>query len=120
MSGKDEKVNKDVLDFDEANAEALAEMLVDPVTSENIRLQIINEILDKSKNQTFFETMYAELMSLTKCPFCHHETHWLIPEDDLNQMGWVSSDNDKRVPVNATDADCAEFQEACLKKKTTS
>jgi hypothetical protein len=109
----------DVLDFDEANAAALADMLADPVTSENIRLQIINEILDQSKGDTFFETMYTEAMSFAECPFCHFETHWLIPEDDLNTIGWVSSEKDKRVKNHTTKDDCAEFMESCSKKKTT-
>lgn len=109
----------DSLDFDEENAQALAEMLADPVTSENIRLQIINSLLEDGKDSTFFETMFKELMSFGSCPYCDHENHFLIPEDDLNQMGWVTYEKDKRVPRNPTSKDCPEFQEACTKKKTT-
>lgn len=103
--------------FDDENAAALAEMLADPVTSENVRLQIINEILEKEKDDDFFETMFKELLSYAACPFCEHRSHWLIPEDDLNQMGWVTYEEDSRVPRHPTGKDCAEFQEACQKKR---
>jgi len=108
------------LDFDEENAAALSEMLADPVTSENVRLQIIQTLMDEGKSDTFFETMFRELMSLGKCPYCSHETHWLCPEDDLNQMGWVSFEKDPRVVRNPTAKDCPEWQEACNKKRLTS
>jgi hypothetical protein len=106
-------------DFDEANAGVLAEMLADPHTSEPVRLQIINDILDASKDDSFFETMLQEEMSLSGCPHCNHQNHWLIPEDDLNQMSWVSHEKDGRVKRNTTAEDCEEFAEACAKKKTT-
>jgi hypothetical protein len=109
----------DSLDFDEDNAKALSEMLADPVTSENVRLQIIQTLMDEGKDDTFFETMYKELMSLSKCPMCSHENHWLVPEDDLNQFGWVSFEKDPRVKRNPTIKDCPEFQEACNKKRVT-
>ena len=106
-------------DFDEQNAAALAEMLSDQATTEAIRLQIIREILDSSANDTFFETMYNEGIDLGHCPDCNHENHWLIPEDDLNVLGWVSSKKDIRVKNDTTAEDCKEFAEACSKKKTT-
>ena len=106
-------------DFDEANADALAEILADPATSEPVRLGIINEILSQAGDQNFFETMFTELMTLAKCPHCAHENHFLIPEDDLNQFGWVTHEKDDRVPVHTTKIECKEFSEACLKKKTT-
>jgi hypothetical protein len=109
----------DTFDFDEENASALAEMLADPVTSENVRIQIIQSLLEEGKDITFFETMFKEAMSLAACTFCGHENHWLIPEDELNQMGWVSYEQDNRVPRNPSKKDCREFQEACAKKKTT-
>jgi hypothetical protein len=109
----------DALDFDQENATALAEMLADPMTSEPVRLQIINSLLEDDRDATFFETMMKEAMSLANCPFCDHENYWLIPEDDLNQMGWVSFESDARVKANPTKEDCPEFQEACKKKKTT-
>ena len=106
-------------DFDEANATALLEMLADPVTSEPVRLQIINEILEQTKDNSFFETMFKENMSQARCPSCGHENHWLIPEDDLNIMGYVSAEKDQRVKFQTTGDDCATYQEACSKKKVT-
>ena len=105
--------------FDEANAAALADLLVNPSTSKNVQLQIINEILEDAKEETFFETMFQQEMSLSECPFCGHQNHWLIPEDELNTLGWITHQRDSRVPEHPTIKDCEEFQEACLKKKTT-
>lgn len=105
--------------FDELNAKVLSEMLIDPQTSEAIRLQIINELNEASKNDTFFESMFTELLSFGACPCCHHENHWLIPEDDLTQMGWVTYEKDDRVPRHTSQADCPEFAEACIKKRVT-
>lgn len=105
--------------FDEKNAAALAAMLVDPQTSEAVRLQIINELNEASKNQTFFEAMFNEALSIGACPHCMHKNHWLIPEDNLTQMGWVTSKEDQRVKTHTELKDCEEFAEACAKKKTT-
>jgi len=106
-------------DFDEANAAALAEMLGDQATSEKVRLQIINEILESSKNDSFFEKMFNENISLACCPFCKHENHWLIPEDELNQMGWISHEQDENVPKHTSEDSCHDYAEACAKKKVT-
>lgn len=111
---------KDLIkDFDEENAAVLAGLLVDPQTSEAVRLQIINELNETSKNETFFETMFNEELSVGLCPCCAHKNHWLIPEEDLNQMGWVTSKKDERVKAQTTFNDCNEFAESCSKKKTT-
>lgn len=107
------------LEFDEANASALAEMMVDPTTSEAVRLQIINDILEATGDNTFFETMFKEMLSFGKCAFCKHENHWLIPEEDMAQMGWVTMEKDKNVRRHTSIDDCPEFAEACTKKKTT-
>lgn len=113
---KSKKLSKD---FDEENAKVLAELLVDPATPQAVQLHIINELNDASKNETFFETMFNEMLSRGKCLFCDHENHWLIPEDNLNEMGWVSSEEDKRV-LKHTDAEtCPELEESCSKKKTS-
>jgi hypothetical protein len=106
-------------DFDEQNAKVLIEMLSDPVTSEPVRLQIINEILEQTKDNSFFETMYKENMSQGVCPSCSHENHWLIPEDDLNIFGHVTADEDIRVKKHTEIDDCPKYAEACSKKKTT-
>ena len=115
----DKTTADDVLDFDEANAAALGEMLADPMTTESIRLQIINQLLEEDKGATFFQTMFKEGLSFAPCPFCEHENYWLIPEDDKNQMGWVTAEKDERVKANPTKTDCPEFQEACKKKMNT-
>jgi len=104
--------------FDEQNAQALVALLSDPTTDHRIRMQIIAEILEASKADTFFESMFAEGMSLGACPNCDHSNHWLIPEEDLNVFGWVTSEKDSRVPIHTNDALCAEYAEACAKKKT--
>ena len=105
--------------FDEANAAALAEMLVDPETSEAVRLQIINELNEEAAAETFFETLFREELSIGCCPKCGHSNHWLIPEDDLGQMGWVTHTKDQRVHQHTTAETCVVYQESCSKKKTT-
>jgi len=105
--------------FDEANAAVLAEMLASPDTSEAVRLQVINELNEASKSDTFFEAMFNEELSVGKCPHCKHKNHWLIPEDDLSQMGWVTSDEDPRAEKHTTIKTCEEYQESCSKKKVT-
>ena len=50
---------------------------------------------------------------------CDHENHWLVPEDDENEMGWVSYEKDKRVLKHTDKDSCPLFQEACSKKRTT-
>jgi len=106
-------------DFAEQNAAALAEMLADPQTNPTVRLQIITEILQSSENQTFFQTMFEEEISLAECPCCKHKNFWLIPEDDLNEMGFVSHEEDERVHRHTTSETCEEYAEACSKKKST-
>lgn len=106
-------------DFDEANAKVLVEMLMDPNTSEAVRLQIINELNEATKHATFFESMFNEELSIGACPHCHHKNHWLVPEDELNQMGWISHEKDQRVKRHTDAKDCPEFAEACAKKRTT-
>ena len=121
MSDKKNELGGDEPDlgFDEANAKILTEMLVDPKTPEANRLQIINELNEEAKTSTFFEAMFNEMLSWGKCPHCCHENHWLIPEDDLSQMGWVTHEKDDRVPRNTDIRSCPEFAEACSKKRTS-
>lgn len=105
--------------FDEKNAKALAEMLVDPHTTESVKLQIINELNEAERTGSFFEAIFKEELSLGKCPCCDHQNHWLVPEDDLAQMGWVSSSVDSRVKRQTDDKICEKYAESCSKKKTT-
>lgn len=106
------------LDFDTKNAEALVEMLLDRQTSESTRISIINELTESQKSESFFETMYNELMSFGECPNCQHTDHWLVPFDVLSQMGYVVHKEDPRVPQHTDIKSCEEFSEACKKKKT--
>lgn len=116
----DDKEKNPVLDdFDLQNAKALLDMLADPVTPEPVRLQIINDILENTKDNSFFETMFREKLDLGRCIHCGHENHWLIPEDELNIMGHVTAEKDPRVPFNTTATECSTYAEACAKKKTT-
>ena len=53
-----------------------------------------------------------------ECPTCKHQNHWAVPEDVLNQMGWVTHENDDRViSERVEEKDCNQFAEACKKKK---
>lgn len=104
--------------LDAKNAAVLAELVVDPLTTEHTRVQILNMLLSSGEEKNFFATMFKERLSFGACPNCAHENHWLIPEDELNQMGWVSAEKDDRVKLNTKKEDCPEFQEACAKKKT--
>ncbi len=105
--------------IDAVNAEVIAEMIADPDTPDWLRVQMINKILESRKADNFFAAMLAEHLSFGKCPECNHENHWLIPEDDLNQMGWVSHQEDDRVKRMTTIEDCQRWQEACKKKKVS-
>lgn len=113
------KTDEQGIIFDEKNAEVLAEMLADPKTPEAVKLHIINELNEESKTRSFFETMFNEDLSLGECPCCGHEDHWLIPADDLAQMGYVVSQEDPRVKKHTTEEDCPEYAEACSKKRNT-
>lgn len=106
-------------DFDEQNAAALAEMLADPQTSEAVRLQIINEILESEKGASFFDMMVQEAMTLGNCPHCTHRNHWLVPEEELNIRGWITYEQDSRVKQHTSEDTCKEFAEACSKKRVT-
>jgi hypothetical protein len=101
------------------NAEILAELIVDPNTTDALRVQILNKLLDQTDAENFFETMAAEMLSFGECPECGHENHWLIPEEDLNRLGHVSHEIDERVKRMTTEEDCPNYQEACAKKKVT-
>lgn len=101
------------------NLSILAELVADPQTSEHLRVNIINKLLESREGNTFFVTMLEEGLSYGVCPDCGHENHWLIPEDSLNELGWVTFKKDPRVVSQPTSEDCKEFAEACPKKKTS-
>jgi len=99
------------------NREALQGILADPDTPADVQIKILQTLVGQSEGSTFFETMFRELLSYAECPNCQHETHWAIPEKELNRMGFVSTERDKRVPRTTTKADCPEYGQACIKKK---
>jgi hypothetical protein len=102
-----------------ANARAIADMIAEPSTPEATRIKLINTLLELKKNDNFFQTMMEEKLSFGSCPYCDHENHWLVPEEELNQMGYVTHEIDMRVPRMTTRTDCEVWQEACKKKKVT-
>lgn len=102
--------------FEKDNAEALASLIVAPETSDNLRVQILNKLLDSTSADNFFDTMLKEDLSYGACPNCGHKNHWLVPEEDKNRMGWISHQEDSRVKRMTTAQDCKRFQEACGKK----
>ena len=63
--------------------------------------------------------MLEDNLSFGACPCCGHENHWAIPEDKLNQMGWVSQKQDPEVPAQTNSETCPQFAEASKKKKIT-
>lgn len=103
--------------MDAKNASVLAELVVDPLTTDHSRVAILNMLLSTVQEKDFFTTMFKDGLSLGECAECGHQNHWLIPEDILNTMGWVTSDVDPRVKAHTTKDDCPTFQEACNKKK---
>lgn len=114
---RSKKIDVDTLDAQ--NAAVLAELVVDPATTEHIRVQILNKLLEAQEDQSFFDTMLQEGLDLGECPHCGHLDNWLIPETELNIRGVVTAERDPRVKLNTTAVDCPEFQEACQKKKVT-
>lgn len=112
------KSNK-ILALNEANAAVLVELITGANISENLRIQAMEKLTDAKENQSFFKTMLEEGLTKGVCPHCDHENHWLIPEEDLNQMGYVSHEEDERVPETTDGKSCELFQQACLKKKIT-
>ena len=112
------KSNK-ILALNEANAAVLVELITGADISENLRIQAMEKLTDAKKDQNFFRTMLEENLTKGTCPHCNHTNHFLIPEEELNQMGYVSREEDERVPETTNAETCPEFQEACLKKKIT-
>ncbi len=102
---------------EQSNAEVLADLVADPQTTDPLRVKILTELLESREGQDFFKTIYEEALSFGECPHCQHLNHWAIPEDVLNQIGWVTHKNDPRVKEFTTADDCPTYQEACKKKR---
>ena len=103
--------------LDADNAAVLAEIVVEPTTQENLKVQILNKLMEGAESADFFDSMFAEKLSYGACPHCHHYNHWLVPEDELNKRGFVSNEEDPRIERMTTKKDCERWQEACKKKK---
>ena len=112
--------SKKILALEEANAAVLVEIITGANISENLRISAMEKLMgDREGGETFFRTMLEENLTKGTCPHCDHSNHWMIPEEALNMMGYVSKDEDERVP-ETTDADsCPLYQQSCLKKKIT-
>jgi hypothetical protein len=112
-------MNKNIDIFDKKNAEVMAELIVDPVTTDDLKVKIITKILEAREGINFFQTMFEENLSWGACPCCGHENHFGIPEDQLNQMGWVTSHKDPKVLEATDEKTCPQWQQACSKKRIT-
>ena len=108
---------KHLAGLDEENAVILAHIIVDDDTPDPQKVEAINKLLESKRDDSFFATMFEQLLSYGPCPDCGHKNHWGIPEDNLNHMGWVSAQEDARVKAHTTIEDCEQFQQACAKRK---
>lgn len=103
--------------LDSENAKTIVDLIADPDTPESLRIKLIRKILETRHSDNFFKTMYEQKLSYGKCPNCRHENHWLIPEAELNRLGWVSSEQDSKVPKFANAEICPKWEQACSKRK---
>jgi len=101
----------------DANAQALVSILLDQDTPETTKMNVIAHLIAAKAGQDFFKTIFEEGLSFGECPKCQHKNHWIVPEDSLNKMGYVSSTKDPRVPEITDEKTCRDFREACKKKK---
>lgn len=113
------KPSKDLDYLDAQNAGVLAEIITDPQTSDALRIQILNKLLAISEGQTFFQTILKEELSKGECPSCGHVNHWLVPEDELARMKWVTHEEDPRVTRTTDKKSCNKWAESCKKKKVS-
>ena len=110
--------SKKILALEEQNAAVLVQIITGANISENLRIQAMDKLLgDREGGETFFRTMLEENLTKGVCPNCDHTNHWLIPENNLNEMGYVSMEEDERVPETTDEENCPEWQQSCLKKK---
>ena len=88
--------NKQNTTFDEAQIQAMVDMIAHPFTPEHSRVQILNKLIEADSAEDFFDVMLKEMLDVGRCPECAHENHWAIPEEELNQRGIVTSQLDSR------------------------
>lgn len=109
---------KEISEFlDQENAQAIVDIIADPKTTEDIRIKLIRKILEAKHSDNFFRTIFEEKLSYGACPNCNSFNHWLIPETELNKIGYVSHEEDKRIPQFTTSESCPKYAQACKKKK---
>ena len=101
----------------EKNAEVLINMLMDPDTPPDLQIKAMQKLMAARHENNFFATMFREFVSYGACPMCAHENYWAIPEDELNRIGWVTSERDKKVKKKVTATECPKWQQACVKSK---
>lgn len=97
----------------------MAALIVDSQTSDHLQVALINKLLEAKGSDNFFSTMKEEKMDFGNCPECDHSNFWLIPETELNTLGWVTHEQDPRVPKTTDAKICQTHEQACIKKKTT-
>lgn len=110
-----EKVISEFLD--QENAQAIVDLIADPSTDEALRIKLIRKILETKHTDNFFQTIFEEKLSYGACPNCNSFNHWLIPEIELNKIGWVSHEEDRRISQFTNSESCSKYAQACKKKK---
>lgn len=110
-----QNINEQFLDTE--NARVLADLLADPDTQESVRIAVIKKLLSSIHSDNFFQTIKDQKLDYGACPNCGHENHWLIPEVELNKMGYVTHEVDTRVSQFTTEKSCPKWQQACHKRK---
>lgn len=113
----DELFSTGIGSLSEDNAKALIELVLDQDTPTHIKIKIMNQLIEASGPDTFFDLLLDEPLDEAPCPNCGHMSHWAIPEDELNQRGIYTYENDPRVKKHTTAVDCVQYQQACSKSK---
>lgn len=103
----------------ERNANVLIELILAPDTPPHLQVRMMQKLIENKRENTFFTTMFTEMVTYGDCPNCGHNNHWGIPEEELNKIGYVTYQRDSRVKRNTKRDDCSKWGEACIKKKLT-
>ena len=105
--------------LDIQNAKTLADLVADPDTEERLRIKIINKLVESKHTDNFFKTILDEKLSYGACPNCETKIHWLIPETELNKLGYVTHEINKQVPEFTDEKSCPKWQQSCSKHRIT-
>ena len=103
--------------IDQKTFEVLAEILVDPATPDHLQITIMNQLLQSKEGESFFQVILEENLDKGPCPNCSAEIHWLIPEDALNEMNYLTHKEIPGVKAQTTREDCVTYGEACAKRR---